>query len=135
VVYYDDYAERPDIAKDILAQYKTKNESLSEATDYDFSNYKLRAEILIEREYGEEAEYHLMNYHKYYKEFEPEYILLYELVDQGKFVVVITGSNTIEEFDTITDANKYWDEFFSEPEDVEESLLKDTADNWHTQEW
>jgi hypothetical protein len=30
IVYYDDYAERPDIAKDILTQYKAKNESLAE---------------------------------------------------------------------------------------------------------
>jgi len=109
-------------------------ESLEEATNYDFTRYKLHAEIVIEREYGEDAEYHLMNYHKYYQAFEPEYILLYELIDQGKFIIVTTSNDAIEEFDTITEANNYWDEFFSEPED-EESFVKDAADNWHTQEW
>jgi hypothetical protein len=31
IVYYDDYAKRPDIAKDVLTQYKSKNESLAES--------------------------------------------------------------------------------------------------------
>ena len=130
-----------DMVQSLTDQVKAMKESLEEASDfptYDFSWYKRHAEVMIENKYGDYISYKLEKYHKYYSAFEPEYILLFSVVDilEDKYVVITTDTDTLEEFDTMEEAQRYWDDFFTDPDDEDdEATISDTAENWYEQEW
>lgn len=93
-----------------------KRYKLVESSDYSFERYRAKADRMMERNYSEDFE--MLKYHKWYLDFEPEYIFLY-VTDYDTYVVVITGYDKSEEFDTQEEAEKYWDEFFNDDEDSE----------------
>lgn len=93
-----------------------KRYRLIESSDYSFEKYRAKADRMMERNYSEDFE--MLKYHKWYLDFEPEYIFLYA-TDYDTYVVVITGYDKTEEFDTQEEAEKYYDDFFRDDEEDE----------------
>lgn len=100
-----------------------KRYRLIESSDYSFEKYRAKADRMMERNYSEDFE--MLKYHKWYLDFEPEYIFLYA-TDYDTYVVVITGYDKTEEFDTQEEAEKYYDDFFR---DDEEDELEENIDS------
>lgn len=97
-----------------------KRYKLIESDEYAFERYRAKADRMMERNYSEDFE--MLKYHKWYLDFEPEYIFLY-VTDYDTYVVVITGYDKTEEFDTQEEAEEYWDNFFKDDdEEINEDI-------------
>lgn len=114
-------------------EFRDQNfEKINESTDYDPRNYEIKAEIMLENEYGEDAPVELINKHKYYFDFEPQYILKYKVwvdeedPDKVVYIIITTGTKKLHEFETEAEADAYWDKFF-EDDDLHESLNPEYA--------
>ena len=100
----------------------SKKESLELPKDGEFAFYKYEntAEWLIEKKYGEDVEYERLKVGKWYLNFKPEYIMIYEIDELGVYPVVITGEDKLEEFYTYEDAEEFYYDFLRDDEDEEE---------------
>ena len=100
-----------------------------EDNEYAFSKYETKAELLLDDFYDNDdngLEYKLIKSHKYYVDFEPEYIMMYSItgdnlkINEAFAIVKTEGKGVVEEFETIESAEEYWDNFFVEDESLEE---------------
>lgn len=99
---------------------------------YNPRNYEIKAETMLEDEYGEDTPVELVKKHKWYLDFEPQYILKYKVWPDEKdpdkviYAIVITGTKKLHEFETESEADAYWDKFF-EDDDLYESVNSEYA--------